>query len=304
MVLSPVQLWRRFSKTVRLFLISALLTVVLYGQIHSVESRTSTVSASKTSDSLAIKPSSPVLTHSIEQQATALHRLYQAAPKLSVDELVLHEESKSGRRSNWGITSYPTPAQYRINAHSSNFGDRLTHNSQRRLLRNKLLIVLHETTSAASGAVNTVLTPHARDEDQISYHTVICQDGTILYLVDPRKRAYGAGNSAFRGRDGLETVQTNKRLNASVNNFAYHISLETPPDGYHDKPEHAGYSEAQYTSLAWLIARSGVEDNRITTHFAIDQSGERQDPRSFEMSWLQQNLAFETMGIAFLGATP
>jgi N-acetyl-anhydromuramyl-L-alanine amidase AmpD len=180
------------------------------------------------------------------------------------------------------------PAQYRIEAHPSNFGDRLFRNSQGKPTDYPLLVVLHETTSAASGAVNTVLTPHPRDEDQVSYHTIICKDGAILYLVDPLKRAYGAGNSAFQGKGGLETVQTNPLLKSSVNNFAYHISLETPSDGYHEQPGHTGYSDAQYSSLAWLIAQSGVDENRITTHAAIDQAGERQDPRSFEMAWLQQ----------------
>jgi hypothetical protein len=106
------------------------------------------------------------------------------------------------------------------------------------------------------------------------------------------------------GVKGFETVQTNKRLKSSVNNFAYHISLETPPDGYNEQLSHSGYSTAQYHSLAWLISHSGIENHRVTTHFAVDRLGERQDPRSFEMDWLRQNLALQGVIFASTDTTP
>jgi len=77
-------------------------------------------------------------------------------------------------------------------------------------------------------------------------------------------------------------VQTNRKFPPSVNNFAYHISLETPPGGMHSGLWHEGYTDAQYRSLAWLVARTGVLDERITTHKAVDRSGSRIDPRSFD----------------------
>lgn len=288
MVLNLVRLWRSVSSAVKLLVISALLTVVLFKQIHSVDSRPPKVIALKSAVS-PLKTSSLDLSKQREQQQLLkLKRLYQAAPHLTVDELMRLEDVETEGGSSMVSISLNAPPQYRIEAHSSNFGDRLSHNSQGKPVYYPLLIVLHETTSAASGAVNTVLTPHPRDNDQVSYHAIIRKDGAILYLVDPLKRAYGAGNSAFQGRNGLETVQTNKRLKSSVNNFAYHISLETPSDGYHNEPGHTGYSAAQYHSLAWLIEQSGVNEDRITTHISVDRSGERQDPRSFEMAWLQQ----------------
>jgi hypothetical protein len=72
-------------------------------------------------------------------------------------------------------------------------------------------------------------------------------------------------------------------LQPSVNNFAYHVSLETPPDAW-DKnvPSHSGYTDKQYKSLAWLVAQSDVPDERITTHRAVDRSGQRIDPVSFD----------------------
>ena len=40
----------------------------------------------------------------------------------------------------------------------------------------------------------------------------------------------------------------------------------------------AATANAQYLALAWLVAHTGVPDERITTHRAIDQSGSRIDP--------------------------
>jgi N-acetyl-anhydromuramyl-L-alanine amidase AmpD len=111
----------------------------------------------------------------------------------------------------------------------------------------------------------------------------------VVYIVPPEKRAFGAGNSVFSNGSGSEAVRTDPKFPPSVNNFAYHISLETPPDGHNDASSHSGYSREQYQSLAWLIARTSVPENRITTHQAIDRSGSRIDPRNFNA---QQFLTF------------
>jgi N-acetyl-anhydromuramyl-L-alanine amidase AmpD len=305
MMFDSAQLWRKFSYSGGLLLMSGLIGTTVVKQILSADSRSSTASnlnqRNSRPEQITIVP--PRVINPLNQQLTALHQLYIAAPKWSVDKLIKREDAKLEHGSS-RENAFQAPSQYKIEAHRSNFGDRLSRNLQGKLVKNKLLVVLHETTSAASGAVNTALTPHSRDEDQVSYHAIICQDGTIIYLVDPRKRAYGAGNSVFKWREGFETVQTNKRLKSSVNNFAYHISLETPPDGYNEQLSHSGYSTAQYHSLAWLISHSGIENHRVTTHFAVDRLGERQDPRSFEMDWLRQNLALQGVIFASTDTTP
>jgi len=115
----------------------------------------------------------------------------------------------------------------------------------------------------------------------------------VVYVVAPEQRAFGAGNSVFLGPSGEESVYTNPDFPSSVNNFAYHISLETPPDGQNSAATtHSGYTEAQYQSLAWLLARTTIPNERITTHRAVDRSRSRIDPRSFDperlFSLLQQ----------------
>lgn len=167
-------------------------------------------------------------------------------------------------------------------ADASNYGDRYATDIYGNPAVNDWLIVLHETVGTADSAIRTFQTPHPNEADQVSYHTLIRRDGTIVYVVPPEKRAYGAGNSVFNTANGFETVKTDPNFPPSVNNFAYHISLETPPDGHNDNISHSGYTREQYQSLAWLIARTPVPDDRITTHRLVDRSESRIDPRNFD----------------------
>ena len=192
------------------------------------------------------------------------------------------------------ISGEPTLAQSAPNyqprqdiqlADPSNYGDRYATDANGQPVNNEFIAVLHETVGSAQSALNLFKTYHPNDNDQVSYHTLIGRDGTIYYIVPPEKRAYGAGNSVFNGPNGPETVLTNPNFPPSVNNFAYHVSLETPSDGRGNGPSHSGYTQSQYESLAWLLARSSIAENRITTHRAVDQSGSRQDPRSFDLNY-------------------
>ncbi len=163
----------------------------------------------------------------------------------------------------------------------TNYGDRYLFDINGQPADLEPLVVLHETVGSASSAISLFQTFHLNDDDQASYHTLIKRDGTLVYLVPPDKRAFGAGNSVFVGANGPEAVKTNPSFPPSVNNFAYHISLESPYDGNSNGYTHSGYTQAQYQSLAWLVAKTGVADERITTHKAVDRSHTRIDPRSF-----------------------
>ncbi|MEH2276682.1 MAG: peptidoglycan recognition family protein [Nostoc sp.] len=182
-----------------------------------------------------------------------------------------------------------TFAQYRPNyqvasVDPTNYGERYAQDVNGVTLNNQPIIVLHETGYSASSAINFFQVAHTDESVQASYHALIKLDGTVVYLVPPEKRAFGAANSVFESPQGVETVQTNPNLPASVNNFAYHVSLETPPDSYDSSSQqtHSGYTEAQYDSLAWLIAQSQVPDDRITTHHLVDRSGKKVDPINFD----------------------
>ena len=201
-----------------------------------------------------------------------------------VDRGVLNRlEQLQSRASSWRTFVKIDP---------TNFGKRFkTDAFGRQLDATPRVVVLHETVYSLGSAVNTFMTPHPRDEDQVSYHTLIGQDGRVLDLVDPLNRAYGAGYSAFLG----EWAITNKKLKGSVNNFALHLSLETPPSGANASGSHAGYTTQQYDALALVLSgwiRSfNLPPAAITTHRHVDIGGERSDPRSFDWFKLQVRLA-------------
>lgn len=166
-------------------------------------------------------------------------------------------------------------------AHKTNFGKRYAKDIYGRPVNNAPIVVIHETVISAADTIRIFQTPHYNEANQASYHALITRNGTVVHLVSYKNRAFGAGNSVFRGPNGPESVKTHRVYSASVNNFAYHISLESPADGRHNGNHHSGYSQAQYQSLAWLIAKSRISPSRIATHKGVDRSGTRRDPRSF-----------------------
>jgi N-acetylmuramoyl-L-alanine amidase len=186
--------------------------------------------------------------------------------------------------------SYQPPEEIAL-AHPTNFGQRFLQDINGQAVQNNAVVVLHENVGSAASTISYFQTPHPKDDDQISYHTLIKRDGTVTYMVPPDKRAFGAGNSIFASPEGNEAVKTNPNFPPSVNNFAYHISLVTPPDGLNNSRRHSGYTQAQYQSLAWLVAKAGVPEDRITTHQKVDRSNQRMDPRSFNQSVFLKLLA-------------
>jgi N-acetylmuramoyl-L-alanine amidase len=174
----------------------------------------------------------------------------------------------------------------------SNFGDRFRQDAFGNPTDpTPRVVVLHETVYSLSSALNTFKTPHPRDEDQVSYHTLVGQRGEIVEAVPPEQRAFGAGNSAFNG----QWVVTNPAVGGSINNFSLHLSLETPADGEHDGAGHSGYTDAQYDAVALVLAdwmrRFNIPPQAITTHRHVDLGGARADPRSFDWGALEQRLA-------------
>lgn len=185
-----------------------------------------------------------------------------------------------------------TPREVVALAHPTNFGRRFVQDLYGKPVNNEPIVVLHETVGSGQGTINFFQTPHPNDNDQVSYHTLIREDGTVVYVVPPDKRAFGAGNSVFASANGDEAVKTNPDFPPSVNNFAYHISLVTPADGRNNARAHRGYTRAQYQSLAWVVAKTGVPESRITMHKLVDRSRQRMDPRSFDAQYFLRLLSF------------
>ena len=249
--------------------------------------------AQKVSSSLEINQFAPVKGCSIQPPANPLESLSVA---LTTTPITLERFRKPSSIS----TSISNPSHKEISynpreeidlAAVSNYGERYLKDLSGMSLNNAPIIVLHETVGSTNSVINFFQEFHKEEDSQASYHTLISLDGTIVYFVPPDKRAFGAGNSVFVSSLGQETVQTNPLYPSSVNNFAYHISLETPEDGMHNGDSHSGYTEAQYQSLGWLVAKTDVPLERITTHKNVDRSGSRIDPRSFDADQFKKVLS-------------
>lgn len=173
------------------------------------------------------------------------------------------------------------PAEKVALADPTNFGLRDSADFLgRKILSNPKIIVIHETVMGEQDTISLFQTPHPRDDGQVSYHMLIGRDGGLVRIVADGKRAYGAGMSQFMG----STLRAKKGSLGSINNIALHISLVSP-SGYHHSDSHSGYTQEQYATLAaqvlnWQI-RYGIPMSRVTTHYAVDRSHSRYDPRSF-----------------------
>jgi|TARA_B100000073_G_scaffold315153_1_gene290857 N-acetyl-anhydromuramyl-L-alanine amidase AmpD len=255
--------------------------------------------AEKSGDQLARKPSLLDLLDEVArdaEQKDVLPGLPPKAPKAASWSSPLARQcsgiDQSMRRRLLAKRRKLPELRQAIPADPSNYGDRYRRNPWGQTINPvPRVVILHETVYSLNSAVNTFLTPHPRDEDQVSYHTLVGLDGSIVDVVDPLKRAYGAGYSAFLG----EWAVTNAEFDGSVNNFALHLSLETPDDGHGTHGDHSGYTEDQYDALAlvldgWL-ERFEIDPAAITTHKHVDLGGARADPRNFSWSDLQSRLA-------------
>lgn len=114
-----------------------------------------------------------------------------------------------------------------------------------------------------------------------SYHTIIKLDGSIVRLVDPSMKCYGAGPSSYKYPDG-----TREEINGSVDPFAYHVCLISPMNSDEALDYHDGYTDEQYESLAWILSRTGLSWERFTTHQAVDDTRTVKDPRNLDVERL------------------
>jgi N-acetyl-anhydromuramyl-L-alanine amidase AmpD len=124
-----------------------------------------------------------------------------------------------------------------------------------------LLVVIHETKINAEHVIRL----HGDSNYYASYHALIHRNGFITYLTPGDCKAYAAANSQYTDIFGEK-----QHVNNSVDDFAYHITLESPTNSFGlTAATHIGFTKEQYESLAWLCAAIGVATNRITTHGKI-----------------------------------
>jgi N-acetylmuramoyl-L-alanine amidase len=216
-----------------------------------------------------------------------LNRPLRAIGAIALAVLVCLTILKIGTRPGRAAANSPdVPPQLVLWASPTNYGERVKQDISGAIARNPFIVVIHETVGSAESTLNLFQIPnYAKNGNQVSYHALIRLDGTIIHTVPFEYRAFGAADSVFMGANGPESVQTNPQVSPSVNNFAYHFSLETPPDGRNNANSHSGYTIHQYRSLAWLVRYTKVPEDRITYHKTVDRSRSRKDPRSFDRDY-------------------
>ena len=214
-----------------------------------------------------------------------MNRLSRTASIISLVMLTCLLIMWSGHRIS-SAASLSVPVQEVAWASPTHYGERLSRDAFGITVRNPYIVVIHETVGSADSTINLFqASDYTKNGSQVSYHALIRLNGTIVYTVPLKYRAFGAADSVFVGANGPESVQTNAQVSPSVNNFAYHFSLETPLDGRNNANTHSGYTDSQYRSLAWLVRYTKVPKSRITYHKAIDLTHTRKDPRSFNQNF-------------------
>lgn len=146
----------------------------------------------------------------------------------------------------------------------------------------KALFVIHETIIDSE-----TLEDYMADPDFLgSYHAVITIEGQIIYYVPSDMKAFAASKSRFLN---LLTGEE-ESINGSVDDFAYHVALETPENGRDaNKKVHAGYSIQQYKSLAWLFNATGISIDRLVNHGELKEP-ETEEPRCFNGQYFSKVL--------------
>lgn len=126
--------------------------------------------------------------HSNLNQNNSVQTPKIAQPNLSINKKAELSPTLETKASSIDATAYKTtpafeeykPRYTATTIHPNNYGDRYSIDVYGNSLNNLPIAVLHETTNSVMSAINTFRTPHVNDSDQVSYHTLIALDGTII----------------------------------------------------------------------------------------------------------------------------
>lgn len=153
----------------------------------------------------------------------------------------------------------------RIDIDASNYGG---------VNKGRLFIVVHANGGSAQGTASWFKNPNA----DVSYHYLVCKDGTIMHFVDEGQRAWHAGVSEWEAYRNL-------------NDWSVGVSIESL------EGTHSEVTDAQYQALLELIrdiqARHGIETRYVRAHKEVSP-GRKSDPVHIDMDSLRQDLASTT----------
>lgn len=129
-------------------------------------------------------------------------------------------------------------------------------------------IVLH---ADAASRIESSLDWVRRPESKVSYHIMVGRTGTVYAVVNPDRKAWHAGRSAFHGV-------------SDVNEFSVGVCLSNRNDGVEPYP--AAQLSAAADVCAVLCGVYGIDVSRITTH-AVVAPNRKTDPRGLDLAAFQ-----------------
>ncbi len=132
------------------------------------------------------------------------------------------------------------------------------------------MLVLHYTGMKTAGeALQRLTDPKA----QVSAHYLIDEQGNIFALVDEEKRAWHAGVSRWRGRDG-------------INDISIGIEIANPGHEWGYVPFPGTQMEAVCDLSRRIIARHGIAARNIVGHADIAPARKEDPGELFDWKWL------------------
>ncbi|MFN8911141.1 MAG: N-acetylmuramoyl-L-alanine amidase, partial [Alphaproteobacteria bacterium] len=110
-------------------------------------------------------------------------------------------------------------------------------------------IVIHHT---ATNDLETALKILTQNQYQVSSHYVIDKDGSVYYLVHENKKAWHAGISSWRGREGMND---------------YSIGIELVNNGFQAFPEKQ--MDALIELCLGIMDRHNIDQRNVIGHFDV-----------------------------------
>ncbi|MCE2993445.1 MAG: N-acetylmuramoyl-L-alanine amidase [Alphaproteobacteria bacterium] len=121
-------------------------------------------------------------------------------------------------------------------------------------------IVIHHT---ATNDLETALKILTQNQYQVSSHYVIDKDGSVYYLVHENKKAWHAGISSWRGREGMND---------------YSIGIELVNNGFQAFPEKQ--MDALIELCLGIMDRHNIDQRNVIGHFDVAPK-RKIDPNEF-----------------------
>lgn len=154
--------------------------------------------------------------------------------------------------------------------------DSARHHGKARDLSSVNLIVTHATASGKTETAKGVIAWMNGQNAPISYHYVICRDGTIYRMCRPELTAFHAGDSAWPSP--IRATPQNQRPNGGKSVNARSIGIAFVNNNHAEPLTALQVESAEWLCHHWM-KRLGIGPESVVTHAEVSP-GRKTDPRA------------------------